>query len=628
MKNTLLSPAGVRMVLEMAEERDVCSSIMECLLQFQGMKEFASEIHTEVQLIKPILKILGYVYESKPMFFQEGVKNPDIALFADEKERLKVANLWGTREYYRNVLAIMQIRRYGRALDKGISGFYLEFENRIPLYQLMYMLKEAKTPWGILTNGKRWVLVKRPVGFDQRVFEIDIEASIEEDDLKTLRLFSKIFSLTGLTKTLPEVLEKERKGLIKLLQQKREDSRRLLCGTGETPELYKRAAHISLEVFPEARPFLTNGYPKEGHITSELIKDNSTALANPYNLPEIFSYIFGKREEEISSIIEEVAGHDKGDYWKEDLLSMKILDMTPNFGLVTNRLIEGIAYRSFELPYRERHSFVAEWEDEHQLKRYIMEQMLYGTARSRLAFDMFQGIMDSVYKIRPVNYRYGNPLLGISIDDISNFLDAKRHQGLFNIDIEGLLRDFRETSRLYYTLSDKIKEELKLKREIGVRFEGLKERIRDLLDLITASYLNMPLEAKEIVGIISMLDSDEPEWKTIMERQWFAKAKAMAHRQGFFHFEIEFPFLLNDAFHLIIAQPLFHYLWEEEPAPTEEIRAYIKKGMRYLRPAGKLILYVDVNRVDSLLMDELKRSKRYEVEAREGIIVLRKRQTG
>ena len=45
--------------------------LLEILTKFQDIKKFASEIHTETHLIKPILKILGYAYESKPKFFEE-----------------------------------------------------------------------------------------------------------------------------------------------------------------------------------------------------------------------------------------------------------------------------------------------------------------------------------------------------------------------------------------------------------------------------------------------------------------------------------------------------------------------------------------------------------------------------
>jgi hypothetical protein len=42
----------------------------------------------------------------------------------------------------------------------------------------MYLLKRSRAPWGILTNGRYWILIKRPVAFEQKLIEIDLEASL------------------------------------------------------------------------------------------------------------------------------------------------------------------------------------------------------------------------------------------------------------------------------------------------------------------------------------------------------------------------------------------------------------------------------------------------------------------
>ncbi|HQP55695.1 MAG TPA: hypothetical protein PLN83_06270, partial [Syntrophorhabdus sp.] len=98
------------------------------MTKFQDIKKFASEIHTEIHLVKPMLKLLGFTYESKPKFFEDHVKGPDVALFYSEDFRVKSSKLWGTREYYDNTLGILVLKRYGRNLHEGITGFYLEFE--------------------------------------------------------------------------------------------------------------------------------------------------------------------------------------------------------------------------------------------------------------------------------------------------------------------------------------------------------------------------------------------------------------------------------------------------------------------------------------------------------------------
>ncbi len=71
-------------------------------------------------------------------------------------------------------LPLLSVKRYGRNLGEGISGFYLDFESRIPVYQIFYLVKKAETPWGILTNGKNWILFRRPRVFEKRLIELDL----------------------------------------------------------------------------------------------------------------------------------------------------------------------------------------------------------------------------------------------------------------------------------------------------------------------------------------------------------------------------------------------------------------------------------------------------------------------
>ena len=55
---------------------------------------------------------------------------------------MRTSQLWGTREYYINTLGMVLLKRYGRNLHEGISGFYLEFESKMPVYQMVYLLKK------------------------------------------------------------------------------------------------------------------------------------------------------------------------------------------------------------------------------------------------------------------------------------------------------------------------------------------------------------------------------------------------------------------------------------------------------------------------------------------------------
>ena len=91
-RNTLLSPAYTEKIFAFPREDEACAGLREVVARFREMKDTASEIQTEIHLVKPMLKILGYLVESKPKFFEDHVKGPDFALFCSEADRLASSN--------------------------------------------------------------------------------------------------------------------------------------------------------------------------------------------------------------------------------------------------------------------------------------------------------------------------------------------------------------------------------------------------------------------------------------------------------------------------------------------------------------------------------------------------------
>jgi len=77
---------------------------------------------------------------------------------------------------------------------------------------------------------------------------------------------------------------------------------------------------------------------------------------------------------------------------------------------------------------------------------------------------------------------------------------------------------------------------------------------------------------------------------------------------------------LQSAFDFIYAQPSFHYLWEDPPPLIEITKAFIKSGMRYLKPEGKIIICMENDKED--LLSELKKSKKYNVEPKSGNLLI------
>lgn len=622
-RNTLLSPSCFERIIAMPGPQEVCTTLVDVVTRFQQMGAFASEIHTELHLVKPILKLLGFAFESKPMFFEEHVKGADFALFRSEQDALRSSSQWGTRSYYENVLSLLIVKRYGRNLEEGISGFYLDFENRIPLYQAMYLTKTSGVPWSILTNGKNWLLLKRPFAYEKPLLEINLEQSVADNDEKGLLLFYHVFSLAGLAATLPGLLEKERVALIGLLKEERSSLARTL-----TPGLSKAeacAASIPLygHLFPDGNLPLTERHAKGASGVAPLKRPGKATAIKGFDQSDIFTYLLSRgTAPDVPLLDEYLQAGIKEDPTKESLLSLRVLDLTPGFGNLAVQLVETIAYLSFLLPYREKHSFVAEWENEALLHSFILDRMLYGTERWAFALDVLLGAVRSRFNARAPNYRLGNPLLGLSVAELHAFSDSKNQTNLFSRHPHDVLSDLKETWRVYFSLSDRIKEDAATKSELEQGLRVYRRRVKEAMNLVTASYLGKTLENKKIRELLYYMDADEAIWEATRAMSWFREAEEAARDQNFFHMEVEFPFLLNDRFDLIFVQPALSYAWEEQVPVQEATKAYVKRAMTYLADNGRIAL---VGGNPEELVPELKRSKRYSVEVDKGFVTVRRR---
>jgi len=625
LRNTLLSPSSIEKISSTPVGSDVLSALTELLVNFQDIKKFASEIHTEIHLVKPMLKLLGYTYESKPKFFEDNVKDPDVALFASEDDRVHSSPLWGTPEYYSNTQGILMLKRYGRNLHEGITGFYLEFENRIPMYQLMYLLRKASTPWGILTNGRYWMLIKKPGHFEEKLIEIDLEQPLLSGEEEPGRLFYNIFSLNGLKDTIPNALEEEREALLALLMDKKKSIVKATTALQKKVDIYPQLRRSYKSFFPDDHLTVTDSYLKDRGVRIEDVHNPRPAIVNEYNASDICSYLFTRNTTNIAFDLEQIIARKNRPYTKEDLLSLRILDMTPGLGNITIQLLEGMAYLSFLQPYREKNTFVSEWEDEASLKKYILDRMLYGVERSHICYDALQNSLTKRFGTEARHYRIGNPLVGISLKDIENMFDVTKQMSLFGKTPKELIADFREMYRVYFSLSRKIREDVKIREEIEIKLTVYRERMKDVMDAVTATFFAKDIESKKIQDMVFSMEADEAHWGAFRGKDWLIEAKEIAARNGFFHMELEFPVLLNNGFDLIFAQPAVNYNWEDTVPAGEAAKAYIKKGMMFLKQDGRLVLLLDGDNENLLL--QLQKSKKFDVRPGRGFLVLSKKTT-
>ncbi len=607
-KNTLLSAPFLARIGSLPALSEQAAALAAIVRDFGAMKNFAGEIQTELHLVKPILKTLGYAFESKPKFFEEHIKDPDFALFESEEKRAKSAPLWGTKAYYENSLALLQVKRYGRTLEEGISGFYLEFENRMPLYQSIYLSKKAGTPWGILTNGKNWVLLRRPVSFEKRIIEIDLEAAVSDADEEMFQLFCHVFSSVGLATTLPGLLDEERTSVIGLLKGKKSALSRVLQDPErKRSDLRAASSRLYVELYP--RPDTPGENASPGSL-------------KPYDQCDVFSYLFTAGTEAVPSFERIILEAVSQEPTKEQLLSLKILDMTPGFGNVAVQLVETLAYLSFLLPYREKHTFIAEWEHERLLNKFIMSHVVHGVEKYEESLKVLHNGMISRFNSPAVNYKLGNPLLGVSLSEVQGPLDGKKEPGLFSAGPSSAITQFRDTYRLFFSLSDRIKEDAAVKRELEEKLRMYRERLRDVMNIITAAYFDRTVDNKKTRELLYYIDGDEDIWDAARKNPWFSRCQEIARKNLFFHMEVEFPFLLNDRFDLIVIQPAIRYLWEDRLPPNEVTKAYIKRAIAYLKQTGTLVL---VGAEPDETVSELKRSRKYTTDVQEGAVTIRRR---
>lgn len=624
LRNTLLSEHSLETVLSLPVNQGLYASLLDHMTRFQEIKKFASEIHTEIHLVKPILKGLGFIYESKPKFYEEHVKDPDVALYVSEEERVNNSPLWGTREYYGNTLGIVLLKRYGRNLHEGISGFYLEFENKMPIYQMFYLLKKSGTPWGMLTNGKQWILMRRPVQFEERVFEVDLERAVFEGDEETVHLFCQVFSCVGLKKMLPGLIDEERETLLDTLTKKRKALHAALGEHKKKVDFYPTLADAYREFFSGWPLPATEAYLKDRDITVKDKGHPGSGIINGYDHADILSYLFSKRGGQTNPMLEQVImGEKNRRLTKEDLFSFKILDITPGFGNLSAQLIDGLAYISFLLPYREKNTFRVEWEEESALKKYIIDNILFGIERSHVSLDILKNSLASRFGAPARNYRLGNPLIGMPLKSVATAIDSTNQMGLFNKHPKEVIDEFKEMYTRFFSLSDKIKEDLLVRNEMKAQLAVYTDRIRDVMDVMTATYFTKTVEARRIQDMLFSLDGSGASWDALEKQGWFIEAKDIAKRNGFFHLEIEFPFLLHSAFDYIFVQPSLNYAWEEDLPVAEATKAFIKRGMMYLKQEGKLVL-IPTDAIGDLA-PELKKSKRFEVDFKDGLCILKKK---
>ncbi|MEM4217101.1 MAG: N-6 DNA methylase [Candidatus Methanomethylicaceae archaeon] len=169
-----------------------------------------SESQLEEKFIKKILTILGHVYEVQPTLVGTavGMKKPDYALFPNRQAQESVQNVKGKTEFFQQVLAIAEAKKWERPLDKEIK--HIEDKDN-PSLQMDRYLYYTEVPWGILTNGRYWRLYNRKTSKElDNYFEVDLQQVLEAEDIEAFKYFYFFFR----REAFPEFVEQVYQGSV------------------------------------------------------------------------------------------------------------------------------------------------------------------------------------------------------------------------------------------------------------------------------------------------------------------------------------------------------------------------------------------------------------------------------
>jgi len=211
-------------------------------------------VYNEAQLIKhfldPVFEIL--LYESEVEAAEMG-KFPDYAFFKDKSARDEAHKNKGTYSFYRNALAIGEVKRWDTELDGK------------PSQQLWNYLDDAGLKWGILTNGRKWRLYCR--GNEKKrdeYYEIDLPSLLGSNDIEGFKYFFYFFRRDAFL--LPE-------NFLEQVLRESEDHAKAI-GNNLKENVYKAMKKIADGFF--GRP--QNNLDKNDGAAQELVQKNTMLL--------------------------------------------------------------------------------------------------------------------------------------------------------------------------------------------------------------------------------------------------------------------------------------------------------------------------------------------------------------
>jgi hypothetical protein len=154
------------------------------------------EVQTEDDLVKPVLKFLGHVFEIQPSLeTPDGTKAPDYVFYQDQAMRDAAKGRKLTDSFLQGrAYAVGDAKHWERPLDTSVTVGSDFFSNKNPSYQISFYLQHSGLEWGILTNGRLWRLYHKETAHKlDRFYEVDLPALLATGDVQQFLYFYAFF---------------------------------------------------------------------------------------------------------------------------------------------------------------------------------------------------------------------------------------------------------------------------------------------------------------------------------------------------------------------------------------------------------------------------------------------------
>ncbi|WP_417373273.1 Eco57I restriction-modification methylase domain-containing protein [Haloferax chudinovii] len=289
--------------------------------------------------------------------------------------------------------------------------------------------------------------------------------------------------------------------------------------------------------------------------------DGERKATGAYYTPDyVVTYIV---EETVDPLIEDIddtleeSGLERGSQeyvfrFADEVLSLKVLDPAMGSG---HFLTKATGYLAEQVMERVREvEEAAGVFDEQDIRRRVSRECIYGVDLNGMAVELAKLSMwlETLAADQPLAFldhhlKAGNSLVGSDITEVLTD-DTEENGGQLTLTqsfarvrqhtLEHVMELFQELLAIDNETLDDIKSMEELYGEI--RDDPLYHRLFELANVHTAEQFGLDVPPGVYETMAGAVE-DEAEWEEVAEKPWFAEAQAMASREQFFHWELEFP---------------------------------------------------------------------------------------